>query len=113
MDDIRECDTHGYFARETCPDCDRVGTLILSQKRRRRLSKYLSGALRHFPDDAGIELDSRGWTDAYDAVEAVKGKYSWADAETIAAVVSTTLKDVLRSMETSFEQHTVTLSKLR
>ncbi|WP_306056027.1 RNA 2'-phosphotransferase [Natronococcus wangiae] len=87
---IRICDDHGVFATESevCPLCDARGTKLLSGDRRRRLSKFMSGALRHFPDDAGLELDERGWT-SYDAfVDAVEREYDWATAEHVAAVIA-------------------------
>ncbi|WP_276280084.1 RNA 2'-phosphotransferase [Halorussus caseinilyticus] len=93
-DAIVRCPTHGYVtvadsADPRCPDCGADAERVLSGERRRRLSKFVSGALRHFPDDAGLELDRRGWAD-YDALEAAVGrKYDWADAEDLAAVVAT------------------------
>lgn len=88
---IRTCAEHGPFATAdgTCPRCGASGTELLSGERRRRLSKYVSGALRHFPDDAGLELDDRGWTSYGDLVAAVERKYDWTRAEHVAAVIAT------------------------
>ena len=33
----------------------------MSQKKEERLSIYLSYLLRHAPQDAGLEMDLRGW----------------------------------------------------
>lgn len=86
---IRVCDEHGFFEGETCPDCGDTGRHVLDANRRTRLSKFMSGALRHFPDDVGLTLDDRGWA-AYEAlVDAVTGKYSWATPEHVAAVIAT------------------------
>lgn len=49
----------------------------------------MSGALRHFPEDAGLELDDRGWTSYDDLVAAVERKYGWTRAEHVAAVIAT------------------------
>ncbi|MBX0323758.1 RNA 2'-phosphotransferase [Halomicroarcula sp. F13] len=87
--DVRTCDDHGFFEGETCPDCDDSGRLVLRGDRRRRLSKFVSGALRHFPEDAGLELDAAGWTPFSALVAAVERKYDWADRESLAAVVAT------------------------
>jgi putative RNA 2'-phosphotransferase len=57
--------------------------------RRTRLSKFCSGALRHFPDDAGIDLDGAGWTEWGALIAAVEAKYDWASADDVAAVVAT------------------------
>jgi putative RNA 2'-phosphotransferase len=50
---IRKCDDHGYFASDErssdagCPVCSNDGTVVFGSNRRTRLSKFLSGALRH------------------------------------------------------------------
>lgn len=89
MSTIRRCDEHGFFDTETCPICDATGERILSSDRRTRLSKFMSGVLRHFPDDVGLELTERGWTE-YDALcEAVTNRYPWAEPEHIASVIAT------------------------
>lgn len=89
MSELRRCSEHGFFEGEQCPACERSGWSICSAERRRRCSKFLSGALRHFPDDAGLELDDRGWTDFDDLVDAVTAKYQWATDETVMGVIAT------------------------
>jgi putative RNA 2'-phosphotransferase len=87
---IRNCDEHGEFTGgDRCPVCNERAPTLLSGDRRRRLSKFVSGALRHFPDDAGLELDERGWTDYGDLVASVERRYDWADARHVAALVET------------------------
>ena len=49
----------------------------------------MSGALRHFPDDVGLELDDRGWTASDDLVAAVERKYEWASPDHVVAVIAT------------------------
>lgn len=89
-DSIRDCNEHGPFAgTERCPICGERAATLLSGGRRRRLSKFVSGALRHFPDDAGLELDGRGWTEYGDLTAAVERRYDWADARRVAAVAET------------------------
>lgn len=85
---IRVCDDHGYVDGE-CPVCGDAGRDVLSQSRRTRLSKFLSGTLRHFPDDVGIDLDERGWADYGAVVAAAVARYPWAEPEHVAAVVAT------------------------
>ncbi|SFR69768.1 putative RNA 2'-phosphotransferase [Halogeometricum rufum] len=89
---IRRCPDHGHFDEATCPDCDDEGDAVLEANRRVRLSKFVSGALRHFPDDAGLSLDDAGWVAFDSLVEAVGSRYPWADAEHVEAVVATDSK---------------------
>lgn len=49
----------------------------------------MSGALRHFPDDAGLNLDDRGWTSEASLIEAVDRKYDWAGPTHVDAVIET------------------------
>ncbi|WP_293030176.1 RNA 2'-phosphotransferase [Natronococcus sp.] len=88
---VRTCAEHGPFATDdgTCPRCGARGTELLTGARRRRISKYTSGALRHFPEDASLELDGRGWTSYDELVAAVERKYGWAGHEHVAAVIAT------------------------
>jgi len=85
---IHLCETHGYHEGD-CPVCGADGTHVLNGARRKRLSKFCSGALRHFPDDAGIELDDAGWADWAELVAAVERKYDWVTGDHVAAVVAT------------------------
>ena len=88
-EDVRICDEHGFYEDEDCPVCDTTGQFVVNGSRRRQLSKFVSGALRHFPDDAGLELDGAGWTPFDSLVTAVEGKYDWADRDTLEGVVAT------------------------
>ncbi len=89
MSDIGTCERHGYVSGTTCPDCENDVPTLLRSDRRTRLSKFISGALRHFPEDAGLELDDSGWT-AFDAVvDVVTDRYRWATPEHVEAVVLT------------------------
>ena len=86
---IRRCDDHAFFDAESCPVCGAAGETVLDGERRTRLSKFVSGALRHFPDDAGLSLDAAGWTDRDELAAAVERRYDWADARHLDAVVAT------------------------
>ncbi|NUB90654.1 RNA 2'-phosphotransferase [Haloterrigena sp. SYSU A558-1] len=88
---IRTCAAHGPYssADERCPVCDARGEVLLSGERRRRLSKFVSGALRHFPEDVGLELDERGWTEYEALADAVERKYDWSEPRHVAAVIAT------------------------
>ncbi|MFB6218595.1 MAG: RNA 2'-phosphotransferase [Halobacteriaceae archaeon] len=84
---VGHCTDHGHFTGAACPDCG--GGRVLDGARRERLSRFLSGALRHFPGDAGIALDERGWTEWAGLVRAARRQYDWADERAVAAVVAT------------------------
>ncbi|MFB6301951.1 MAG: RNA 2'-phosphotransferase [Haloferacaceae archaeon] len=86
---VRRCPDHGPFSGDACPDCDASGDPVLGGDHRRRLSKFLSGALRHFPGDVGLDLDEHGWTPWTALVDAATGRYGWADEAAVAAVVTT------------------------
>ena len=86
---IRYCETDGFFEGDHCPACGASGRAVVGGSRRRQLSKFISGALRHFPDDAGLDLDRAGWTPIASLVAAVEGRYDWADRETVLGVVAT------------------------
>lgn len=88
-DPIYRCEEHGFATRRPCPRCGREGRAVLPGERRERLSKFLSGALRHFPGDVGLSLDSRGWVDRDDLAAAASERYDWADAERVGAVIAT------------------------
>ena len=63
MTDIRTCVAHGTYRDDTCPTCGIDGTLILSNNYIRSISKHMSWALRHNPNEAGITVDEHGWAD--------------------------------------------------
>lgn len=91
---LRHCPVHGAFEVQehrdegTCPRCGHVGDALLDPDRRIQLSKFLSGALRHFPGDVGLSLDEHGWAPLADLVEAATSKYAWAKAPAVRAVLA-------------------------
>lgn len=93
MDEIRACPEHGYFVEPDCPVCDVAGRVVIGGDRRSRLSKFTSGALRHFPADIGLSLDERGWTDYEDLVSSITGRYDWATPEQVDSVIATDPKE--------------------
>lgn len=107
-DAVRRCPEDGFFEGDTCPVCDGTGPQILDGERRRQLSKFVSGALRHFPEDAGIEVDKAGWTDFASLRTAVKRQYDWADGEALAGVIATDPKGRFERTGDSGETDTAT-----
>ena len=103
---VSVCQIHGYYAHEpgvqdsdACPECGVVGDRVLSGGRRRQLSTFLSGSLRHFPDDVGVTLDATGWTAWSDLVAAVDARYDWAAEREVQAVVATDPKGRFETRE--------------
>jgi putative RNA 2'-phosphotransferase len=86
---IAACDEHAYFEGGSCPICGAEGRAVLEADRRTQLSTFLSGALRHFPEDAGLSLDDRGWADYSEVVDAVTRRYDWAEPEHVEGVILT------------------------
>lgn len=89
MSAIRRCPDHDVFDGDSCPSCGGTGPVVLPPDRRLRLSKLLSGALRHFPDDLGLAVDDEGWVDLGDLVDAVHTRHGWADETAVRAVAAT------------------------
>lgn len=89
MSSIRSCGDHGYFEDESCSLCGVRGEEQLSHSSRMQLSKFMSGALRHFPSDIGLKIDSRGWVSLSVFQQAVQDKFTWADASDVRAVIET------------------------
>ncbi len=57
-----------------------------------QLSKLLSYVLRHKPEEIGIELDSRGWTDVDTLIEQLNAHGHSVDKSEIINVVCTKKK---------------------
>ena len=86
---VRLCEDHGYFEGEVCPICGRSAHTLVEGRRRTRLSKFMSGALRHFPEEAGLSLDDQGWAAYDELVSAATERYDWAGPEHVEAVIVT------------------------
>jgi putative RNA 2'-phosphotransferase len=91
---------HGFTGERPCRACGRAVESVLSGERCERLPRYLSGALRHFPDDAGLCPDDHGWADYAALASAVCSQSPWASAVHLAAVVTTDPKGRLERDET-------------
>lgn len=90
MTEIRKCDDNDrFYEGKNCPDCGAVGSEVLDSNKRTQVSKFLSGLLRHFPEDFDVNIDDEGWANTGDVIGACKDKYGWIDSEMILAVVAT------------------------
>ncbi len=83
---IKRCPQHGFFRGEHC-ECGSTGQLLLDETKTEQLGRLVAGALRHFPGDLGLEMDSRGWVDLAKLGEVVRSRHRWASKELVIALV--------------------------
>jgi putative RNA 2'-phosphotransferase len=83
---IKKCPIHGFFRGETC-SCGEAGTIILTDEQTERLGRFISGALRHFPDDLGLAMNQHGWVDVDVLVDAMKTRYKWSNKEKLYSII--------------------------
>lgn len=90
---IRNCKEHGYFRGEVCPDCGKSGRYVLDDEREERLGRFVSGALRHFPDDVGLTMDKQGWVNMDLLCDLMERRYRWASRERLISLVESDVKN--------------------
>jgi putative RNA 2'-phosphotransferase len=83
---IRLCSQHGFFRGESC-ECGSIGQLVLDEAKTEQLGRLVAGALRHFPDDLGLSMDSNGWVDLDKLGDIVHRRHHWANKREIIALV--------------------------
>jgi putative RNA 2'-phosphotransferase len=83
---IKNCQNHGFFRSDTCA-CGDAGTLILNDEQTERLGRFISGALRHFPDDLGLAMNQHGWVDLDFLVDAMRTRYKWSNKEKLFSII--------------------------
>jgi len=83
---IKKCQNHGFFRAEACA-CGEAGTLILNDEQTERLGRFISGALRHFPDDLGLAMNQHGWVDLDVLVDAMRTRYKWSNKEKLFSII--------------------------
>lgn len=89
---IKRCPEHGFFRGEQCV-CGNAGQIVLEEERSEKLGRLVAGALRHFPDDLGLEMSPRGWVDLDDLSEAIGTRYRWANKRLVIALVQSDPKE--------------------
>ena len=89
--EIRYCAEHGHFRGQYC-FCGQAGEFILPDYRSEKLGRIVSGALRHFPRDMGLEMDRQGWVDLGALEGAVRERYSWANERVLEALFESDVK---------------------
>ncbi len=89
---IRKCNEHGYFRGYECPECGENGRYVLDDDREERLGRFISGALRHFPEDVGLEMDQQGWVNLDLLYDIMESRYRWATEERLVALIESDIK---------------------
>lgn len=84
---IRKCEEHGCFRGEVCPECEQEGQFILDDEREDKLGRFVSGALRHFPDKLGLSMYEDGWVSINALTASASRKYKWPKKYHIYALV--------------------------
>lgn len=88
---IKHCSHHGFFRGECCK-CGAAGTLVLDEAMTEQLGRLVAGALRHFPQDLGLDMDNRGWVDLMDLSDVIHKRHRWADRNMLVALVESDAK---------------------
>ena len=60
---------------------------MLNDEQTERLGRFISGALRHFPDDIGLAINQQGWVDVDLLCDAMMVRYRWASKEKLFAMI--------------------------
>ena len=89
---IRLCSQHGFFRGESC-ECGSTGQLVLDETKTEQLGRLVAGALRHFPEDLGLSMDSNGWIDLDIFSEVLHKRHRWANKRAIIALVQSDPKN--------------------
>lgn len=90
---ISHCGEHGYFKGENCPRCLRPALPVLTDDQEDRLGRFVSGALRHFPEKLGIPMYPDGWV-SFNLLTAVCAKkYPWMKKEYMYALIESDEKE--------------------
>lgn len=83
---IKRCSQHGLFRGERC-ECGSAGQLVLDEAKTEQLGRLVAGALRHFPDDLGLAMDSMGWVDLSSLGTVVQSRHRWANKSLVVGLV--------------------------
>ncbi|MCL7414626.1 MAG: RNA 2'-phosphotransferase [ANME-2 cluster archaeon] len=89
---IRKCPKHGYFRGEVC-QCGEEGKYVLDTERTERMGRFISGGLRHFPDDLGLGMNQHGWVDIDVLIDVMMTRYPWASENRLIGLVESDVKE--------------------
>ena len=89
---LKECAEHGYFRGEKCPFCGAEGRFLMNDQEIAWFGRTLTGILRHFPEEFGLEMDMNGWVDVKDIVRSIRRRNQrarWLKTEHVIALAKT------------------------
>jgi putative RNA 2'-phosphotransferase len=89
---LRECQEHGYFRGDLCPICGDAGRFLMNDQELEQIGRTMAGALRHFPEKFGLEMDEQGFVSMRDFIAALKRqreRYHWLRPHHIIAIIET------------------------
>jgi putative RNA 2'-phosphotransferase len=89
---LSECEQHGYYRGESCPNCSEKGKFLMNEKELNSLSRIMAGALRHFPEKLGLMMDGKGWVDITSLIDAIgsgRSGFNWLRVHHVEALVYT------------------------
>jgi len=89
---LSECEQHGYYRGESCPNCSKKGKFLMNDTELSSLSRIMAGALRHFPEKIGLMMDGKGWVEISSLIDAIgvgRSGFRWLRIHHIEALVYT------------------------
>jgi len=92
---LRECQVHGYFRGDSCPICGEEGKFLMNDAELERIGRTMAGALRHFPERMGLEMDRQGFVDIRALIAAMNDRnrrLHWLRPHHIIAIAETDAK---------------------
>ncbi len=89
---LRECQDHGYFRGDVCPICGEPGRFLMNDQELEQIGRTMAGALRHFPERFGLQMDEQGFVPMRDFIAALKEqreRWHWIRPHHIIAIIET------------------------
>lgn len=89
---LRECKDHGYFRDEICPLCGQEGRFLMSTEELESIGRVMAGALRHFPEKFELNMDTNGFVDLKEfinALQSTRRRLQWLRPHHIIAIIET------------------------
>jgi len=89
---LAKCEEHGYYRAEVCPVCHKEGKFLMDDDEMDRIGRTVTGILRHFPQNFGVDIDEHGFVSIEDMAQSIKRRkrgVNWLKEEHIIALCET------------------------